>query len=368
MSKLRLLKRAARNCAAALPGWALAGVWSRQAPWVFVTEEVDWAIRQEGLYMLAQLDRRGVHTRMTEFPFFVRDSVLHFGSLNTFKPPRKRLGSFANRHVLTCFHGDYGIEPHMDRALDTVLAHAAGIDRLVVTNQMMKARFIGWGFPQDRLRLIPVGVDLDRFKPVSDDQRERARARLRLEPDAVVIGSFQKDGVGWGDGDEPKLIKGPDVFCDVVERLARSLPVHVLLTGPARGYVKRRLSLAGIPFTHHHLSSPDALPDYYAALDLYLMCSREEGGPKAVPESLACRIPVVTTRTGVAGDLEGLMPEWPWVCEVGDVDGLVASAESALTDAGARQLYRDKAVEITEYFGWERIGTAYHQIYRELTA
>ena len=32
----------------------------------------------------------------------------------------------------------------------------------------------------------------------------------------MLVGSFQKDGVGWGVGSEPKLIKGPDVLLDVV--------------------------------------------------------------------------------------------------------------------------------------------------------
>ena len=45
----------------------------------------------------------------------------------------------------------------------------------------------------------------------------------------------------------PKLIKGPDVFCDVIERLAKDLPVHVLLSGPSRGYVKARLTKLTFP-------------------------------------------------------------------------------------------------------------------------
>ena len=29
-----------------------------------------------------------------------------------------------------------------------------------------------------------------------------------VQPDEVCIGSFQKDGIGQGDGPEPKLVKG----------------------------------------------------------------------------------------------------------------------------------------------------------------
>ena len=45
-------------------------------------------------------------------------------------------------------------------------------------------------------------------------------------------------GVGWGDGLEPKLIKGPDVLLQTVALLRQRIPeLFVLLSGPARGYV-----------------------------------------------------------------------------------------------------------------------------------
>ena len=37
-------------------------------------------------------------------------------------------------------------------------------------------------------------------------------------------------------------------------------------------------------------------------LDLYLVSSREEGGPKAIVESMASGVPLVTTNVGMAND------------------------------------------------------------------
>ena len=103
----------------------------------------------------------------------------------------------------------------------------------------------------------------------------------------MVIGSFQKDGKGWGEGNEPKLIKGPDV----------------LLTGPARGYVKTGLESLKIPCKHLYLQDYREIGKYYQALDAYLVTSREEGGPKGVLESMASGIPLISTRVGQAQDL-----------------------------------------------------------------
>ena len=59
---------------------------------------------------------------------------------------------------------------------------------------------------------------------------------------AMVIGSFQKDGSGWKEGLIPKMVKGPDIFLRAIEILNNSIPeLFVLLTGSARGYVRHGL-------------------------------------------------------------------------------------------------------------------------------
>ena len=56
-------------------------------------------------------------------------------------------------------------------------------------------------------------------------------------------------------------------------------------------------------------------------LDLYLITSREEGGPRAVFESMASGIPLVTTKVGQAMDVV-VHERNGWMVDVGDVDGL----------------------------------------------
>ena len=64
------------------------------------------------------------------------------------------------------------------------------------------------------------------------------------------------------------------------------------------------------------LSSP-------GTIDVCLVASRDEGGPRAVLESMATRVPLVTTRVGQAADLVR-HGENGWLVEAEDVDGLVA--------------------------------------------
>ena len=99
---------------------------------------------------------------------------------------------------------------------------------------------------------------------------------------------------------EPKLIKGPDVFCDLVKRIKKKVSIHVLLTGPARGYVKKKLIEYNIPFSHVFLKDYREIVNYYNVLDLYLITSRSEGGPKALLEGMATGVPIVSTKVGMA--------------------------------------------------------------------
>src|SRR5439155_13036148 len=114
--------------------------------------------------------------------------------------------------------------------------------RAPVSHRAMEELVLGAGIGPGKVHLIPIGIDLAAFPLRDAASRAAARRALDLPESAFVAGSFQKDGVGWGEGLEPKLIKGPDVLLAALERLRERVPeLHVLLTGPARGYVVRRL-------------------------------------------------------------------------------------------------------------------------------
>ena len=46
---------------------------------------------------------------------------------------------------------------------------------------------------------------------------KKIKHNLGIPEDYLVIGSFQKDGEGWGEGLKPKLIKGPDIFIETIK-------------------------------------------------------------------------------------------------------------------------------------------------------
>ena len=172
---------------------------------------------------------------------------------------------------------------------------------------------------------------------VSTKEMETLIKSTGIPENAVVIGSFQKDGVGWGEGNEPKLIKGPDIFLEVVSNLKSEIPnLWVLLSGLSRGYVKNGLDKLGVSYRHQYLKNFRDLPKLYDALDLYIITSREEGGPKACLESMAKGIPLVTTAVGQCKDLVR-HGENAMMTPIDDVKNLVSCAKQITKSESLRR-------------------------------
>jgi glycosyltransferase involved in cell wall biosynthesis len=196
------------------------------------------------------------------------------------------------------------------------------LDRVQVSHSQMRDVVLETGIDPAKVHQIPIGVQAGMFPVQTPASRAAARRRLGIPESAFVVGSFQKDGVGWGDGNEPKLVKGPDVLLRAVEALHARVPeLFVLLSGPARGYVRQGLERLGVPCHHVYLPDYAGVAELYQALDLYLVGSRQEGGPKAVLESMCSGVPLVTTRVGQAMDLVR-HGENGWMVEPGDAEGL----------------------------------------------
>jgi len=252
------------------------------------------------------------------------------------------------------FHGRPGTGvPGFDMAYDNLRQHHEQIHRIQVTHTEMHDLVISSGIAPEKVFLIPIGVNLSYFHTQIPESRRRARAQYGIPESAVVVGSFQKDGVGWGEGLQPKLVKGPDVFLRAIEILKSCVSeLFVLLSGPARGYVKAGLERLGVPYRHYFLEHYPEMGQLYQALDVYIVASRLEGGPKAVLESMASGVPLVTTQVGQAVDLVQ-HGQNGWVVEVEDAEGLaywaeyVVSHKDSLADVirRARQTAEDNSYE-----------------------
>lgn len=132
------------------------------------------------------------------------------------------------------------------------------------------------------------------------DDKVSLRRKYSLPEDKYIVGSFQKDTEGAGE-DLPKLSKGPDIFVQIVkDMVANGKDVFVLLTGWRRTYVMKELDKLKIPYSYLELVTMKELNELYNVLDLYLVSSRVEGGPRAVIECGIVKTPLISTDVGIS--------------------------------------------------------------------
>ena len=166
---------------------------------------------------------------------------------------------------------------------------------------------------------VPYAVNAQKFYPYLEADKHRLKEikkRYKIPDDKYLIGSFQRDTEG-GDLVTPKYIKGPDIFFQLIKAVYQEVKdIHVLLGGPRRFWLKRKLSEAQIPFTfvgetvdeseddiEVNILDHDTVNALYNIIDVYVVASRLEGGPKAVLECAASKTKIISTDVGHAPDI-----------------------------------------------------------------
>jgi glycosyltransferase involved in cell wall biosynthesis len=302
--------------------------WAPRSRLFLVGEGAGWSIDHDLLELGRLASRLGVRVADRRLLSASRGQAAFFGSQFTLLREPWR----GSPHALgtAYFHGRPGTPgmPEFDVAYAMLRAHHEELARVQVTHEEMHELVLSTGIDPGKVFRIPIGVDPGLFSPQTAEARTAARRALGLPEEAFVVGSFQKDGVGWGEGDEPKRIKGPDVLLDALRSLRARVPeLHVLLSGPGRGFVRSALERLGIPYVHRRLDRYEEIAGLYAALDAYAVPSRQEGGPKGVLEAMAAGVPVVSTRVGQAAELirDG---ENGWLVDVEDAEALAGRLAS----------------------------------------
>ena len=89
---------------------------------------------------------------------------------------------------------------------------------------------------------------------VFQSNKEELRKNFGFANSDYLVGSFQRDTEG-SDLISPKLVKGPDIFIEIVKNLyQKNKELKVVLTGKRRGYVISELTKNNIPFKYFEMT------------------------------------------------------------------------------------------------------------------
>lgn len=144
----------------------------------------------------------------------------------------------------------------------------------------------GWNIDESRLKVMRNGVDLQRFRPVP---QQEARRELGIDGSPLLL------SVGY-------LIerKGHHVLIDALHRMTVSHPgarLVIVGDGPERGALQALAAQLGVSERVHFAGAqPNAqLYHWYSAADVFLLASSREGWANVLLEAMACGTPVVAT-------------------------------------------------------------------------
>lgn len=139
--------------------------------------------------------------------------------------------------------------------------------------------------PAGRVHFLPSALDPDLYPLAGEDDRVAARAELEIDADARVILHF-----GWHE-----YLKGTDLFLRMLSELAAG---DERVLGLVRGHEESSVEQAArLGLGEHVRFQPpvDVAAKLFAAADVVVSSSRDEGMAYTVLESLASGTPVVAT-------------------------------------------------------------------------
>jgi glycosyltransferase involved in cell wall biosynthesis len=211
---------------------------------------------------------------------------------------------------------------------------------------------------RDKLRVIPNGVDLERFRP---DPTARARVRRELglgeEFTWLAVGRFE-------------VAKDYPTMLHAFAEAAGGAPSAVLLLagqGTLREATEALAARIGIASRVRFLGVRRDVPDLMAAADGYVMSSAWEGLPMVLLEAAAVGLPLVATQVG--GNDEVVRPGINgYLVPAGDVSALAGAMRElvALPAPRRRQLAEQGRAHVRERYALGSVLDRWESIYREL--
>jgi lipid-A-disaccharide synthase len=217
---------------------------------------------------------------------------------------------------VTTFHSAYGAASQIKRLYNSVMAKGSRV--IAISDFVATYAESVYGVPRDVLRVIPRGVDIEKFEPslVTSEQIETLRRTWNLTGNIPVIlmpGRITR----W---------KGQSVLVRALAKLNRRDFMCVIVGGGIDSSygkeLKREIEMLGMDKNIALFDTCRDMPAAYSLADIVVVPSiRPEGFGRVVIEAQAMGAPVITSNHGGAVETV-IQGQTGWLTEPGDVEDL----------------------------------------------
>jgi glycosyltransferase involved in cell wall biosynthesis len=221
----------------------------------------------------------------------------------------------------------------------TLLAELPRADYVVAQSRFAQRSLAEYGVAPGRVLLMPLGVDVARFRP------------------APVVAPHPFRVLFTG---QMSVRKGVHHLLEAWSRLALPEAELLFAGAPRDAYIqdllkRQRGRVRYLGFVPHA-----RLHEVYQQADLFVFPSLAEGGVYVIYEALACGLPCIVSANAGSAVRDGVEG---FVLPVGDVEGLAERIVALAVDSDRRRRMAAAARARAEHFSWEhfyrRIGLMY---------
>ena len=230
---------------------------------------------------------------------------------------------------------------------------ASKMPRIVVVSQnSIDDIHTDMGVEVDRMRLVPVGVDPDLFKPLENVERRPGHLITTASADVAL--------------------KGLAYLLEAMAKLRTERDVTLTIIGkPRPGHsMDLIVSLGLLPYIEFVSGvSDERIVELYAEAELAVVPSLYEGFSLPAIEAMCAGTPLVATDGGALPEVTGLDGETVFGCKAGDVDSLAAAIRRGLDDPEAHdRIGAAGRQRVMDRWTWKRCAEMTVDQYREVLA
>jgi glycosyltransferase involved in cell wall biosynthesis len=230
---------------------------------------------------------------------------------------------------------------------------ASAMPRIVVVSQnSIDDIHADMGVRRDRMRLVPVGVDPDLFKPLDNVTRRPGRLITTASADVAL--------------------KGLAYLLEAMAKLRTERDVTLTIIGKPRP--GKSMSLIESLDLAPHIEfvsgvSDERIVELYAEAELAVVPSLYEGFSLPAIEAMCAGIPLVATDGGALPEVTGTDGDTVLQCRAGDVDALATAIARGLDDAELRaRVGANGRRRVLDRWTWKRCAELTVDQYREVLA
>jgi glycosyltransferase involved in cell wall biosynthesis len=291
-----------------------------------------------------------VHTHTAKAGFLGRQAALAVR-------PRPVIVHTYHGHVLEGYFGPAKARLYLE--LERMLARVS--DRLLGVSQATVDDLVRLGVaPPERFRALPLGLDLDPLAEPDEALRPASRSELGIGAEEILLVFVGRI----------VTIKRLDLLLRAVAQARESEPrlrLAVVGDGDERPWLERQAAELGIAGDALFLGYRRELRPIFAAADLAVLSSDNEGTPVSLIEAAAAGLPAVATDVGGVGEV--VTEETGILVPRGDVGALASAMVEMAADAQRRERCGGAARQrALGRYGAERLLGDIDALYRELVA